>query len=287
MKSRHLCYHYPTICRPIAMVAAGLLLGSALPGPSLAEEPESAVRPLPGSEQGLAITGEVRQWDDSLLAIAPWAPRLPARVYFRTSGETRYLRQRKGKLSDLRLNDLVLVVEQPPNGAERRSRKEQETALKQGHPQVPTRAARARAVLRCWQASGAEPTPEERQAARALLNGALPFFRGPSRGSVKPPSDDTTLTVGTISSLRPLTLRTNKGPVRYQAGSGTLVVDHLPESPKQLKRGQSVLVHTRAEPGAADAIEATIIAISPRPRLRPSRERRLIIRERKQTHTGG
>jgi hypothetical protein len=264
----------------LALALGGLAGAVADSGAPVAKEVER--------DRGFAASGEIREHEDGSITVIPWSPRLPSRLNIKTSVDTRYLRQSKGSVDDLQVGDLVLVVEQPPNAEERRSRRARDEALKKKRRPalLPARIARARAVLRCWKGP-ASVGYEQRVTAKALLNGALPFFRGSSRGGVKPPGEDTPLAVGTITSLEPLALDTPNGPVRYSLPTELLVIDHLPESPMALKPGQTVLIRSSESPGEENEVVAEIVAISPRPWLPAMRERRLILRERKKSAEGG
>lgn len=236
----------------------------------------------PRTEPGFVAAGEVRERDERSLSIVPWAQRLPARVGVTVSDETRFLRQRKGALSEIAVGDLVLAVELPPNARERKSLRAWQALLKKPRPpRIPERIARARALVRCWKPERIALGFAERQAARALLTGALPFFRGPSRGSVKPPDSDTPIAVGLVTSVEPFTLRTPNGMVHYALAPEIMVINHEPETWDGVRAGQTVLIHSAGQPGAGKNVDASLVAISPRPKLDPERERRLIIRKRK------
>lgn len=273
-----------TLCALTLALASGFLTVGFAPPVLKADgsRPKPKPEPKPRPEPGFVATGEVRERDERTLSIVPWAQRLPARVGVAVSAETRFLRQRKGALSEIAAGDLVLVVEAPPSARERKSlRAWQQLIKKPRPPRVPERIARARALIRCWGPSRETVGYPERQAARALLTGALPFFRGPSRGGVKPPSSDTPIAVGRVASVEPLTLRTPNGTIHYTPAPEMLVINHEPEDWDGVRSGQTVLVHSAVNPGVGKTVAASLVAISPRPRLDPARERRLILRKRK------
>ena len=248
--------------------------------------PRPEAEPKP-TEPGFVASGEVRDRDERSLSIVPWAQRLPARVGITIRDQTRFLRQRKGVLNEIAPGDLVLVVENPPNASERKSFRAWQEQIKKPRPhRVPERIARARALICCWKPEQVALGYTERQSARALLSGALPFFRGPGRGGVKPPDSETPIAVGLVTALEPFTLRTPNGTVRYSLSPLVMAINHEAETWDGVRSGQTVLVHSMKNPQAGENVDASVVAISPRPRLDPQRERRLIIRKRKKEMVG-
>jgi hypothetical protein len=76
-----------------------------------------------------------------------------------------------------------------------------------------------------------------------------------------------------------------KGPktnVRYEVTDETLVIEHESEAVSELKRGQTVLVHSVELPEDGKPVTASVVAVSPKPRLRAEQQKKLILRERKE-----
>jgi hypothetical protein len=262
----------------VGLVGLTLAAGAALP---LAAQVKPAGEPDEAPDAGYAMTGEIREVEPGKLTVCPWQARLPARVAVLMSPRTRLVRQKKGNLADLKVGELVLVVEEPPTETERQQRRAAPKERKgKKRAKVLDRAARARAVLRCGNPNG-EVDLEEKRSARALLEGALPFFKGEIRGGVKRPSEATPLIVGTVTALEPLTVRTPRFEAKYTVSDETLVIEHEAEDASELKRGQTVLVHCDAVPKDGKRVEASVVAVSPRPRLKSDQQRKLILRERK------
>lgn len=262
-------------------LAALLLLATA--AASLAAPPESGDSdPDDAPDTGFKASGEIREVDDGALIIRPWQPRLPARFRVKSNSRTRVVRQKPGRRSDLTVGELVLVVEEPPNKDEKLERQRASEARKKSKTKAtPVRAARARAVLRCWKADPSETTPENRQIARALLEGARPYFKGEAYGGVRAPGDSNRFVFGMVTRLEPFTLRAAKRVVEYSVTGDTLVLNHQRVSLSTLKRGENVLVQSSEAPATDGAVEAAVIAVTPRPRLKLDQQRRLILRDRR------
>jgi hypothetical protein len=283
--------HHPenrTVAKLVALTLACGVSTCGLAAPSLlSERSQPREEPKPRTEPSFVATGEVQERDERSLSIVPWGRRFPARVGVTISNETRFLRQRKGALSEIAAGDLVLAVELPPNARERKSLRIWQDLLKKARrKRVPERTARARALVRCWKPEHADIGVTERQAARALLTGALPFFRGPSRGGARAPDNDTPTAVGIVTSVEPFTIRTPSGVVHYTLVPELLVINHEPETWDEVQQGQTVLIHSGGNAAAGANVDASVVAISPRPKLDPERERRLIIRKRKKEMAG-
>lgn len=259
-------------------LAALLLLTTAIAPLAAPEEADTEEAP----DNGFTASGEVRQLEDGTLTIRPWQPRLPSVFPVKISFRTRILRQKPGRPSDLEVGELVLVVEEPPNKDEKEQRRRaSEVRKKSKTKSTPVRAARARAVLRCWKADSTEATPANRQIARALLDGARPYFKGQALGGVRAPGDETRLVFGTVTDLEPFTIHSPKRVVEYSVTKDTLVLNHTPIALNSLKRGENVLVQSADAPQAGQAVQAAVIAVTPRPRLKLDQQRRLILRDRR------
>jgi hypothetical protein len=261
---------------------AGLLLLAATVSPLAAPLDSAENDPEDSPDTGFTASGEIRQLEDAALTLRPWQPRLPSRLSVKTTARTRVLRQQKGRRTDLAVGELVLVVEEPPNKSEKDQRKQAAEARKKSKAKAPPlRAARARAVLRCWRGDSAEPNAANRQIARALLESARPFFRGEGRDGVRAPGDETRLVLGSVTHLEPFTVKTSKRVVEYSVTNDTLVVNHAPVPWTALKRGENVLVQCADAPPPGEPVQAAVVAITPRPRLKLDQQRRLILRDRR------
>ena len=261
------------------LVGLTLAVGAALP---LAAQVKPSVDADDGPDPGYALTGEIREVAPGKITVCPWQARLPARVAVVMSPRTRLVRQRKGSAANLKVGELVLVVEKPANDAERLQRRMAATGRPRSkkQPKNRERNARARAVLRCGTPSGVVDE-EERRSARALLEGALPFFKGEGRGGVRKPGETARLVVGTVTALEPFTVRSPRLEVKYSLTEDTLIIDHQEQEWSGLKRGQTVLVHSPIDPESGRPIEASVVAVSPKPRLKSDQQRKLLQRERK------
>jgi len=267
-------------------LAALLLLAAVAPLAALPEGPEAD--PDDSPDTGFTASGEIRQLESAELTLRPWQPRLPARLAVKTSARTRFLRQNKGRRADLAVGELVLVVEEPPNKSEKDQRRQAAEMRKQSKTKgTPRRAARARAVVRCWKADNADVNPQNRQIARALLEGARPFFRGEGRGGVRPPGEESRLVLGAVTNLEPFTIRSAKRVVEYSVTNDTLVLNHAPITLASIKRGENVLVQSADAPPAGEAVQAAVVAVTPRPRLKLEQQRRLILRDRRAADADG
>jgi hypothetical protein len=263
-------------------LAAFLLLATAAAAPLAAPPEGTDADPDDSPDTGFTASGEIRELENASLTLRPWQPRLPARLAVKTSSRTRFLRQKKGRRSDLAVGELVLVVEEPPNKSEKDLRRQAAEVRKQSKTKtLPRRAARARAVVRCWKAESTDVNPENRQIARALLEGARPFFRGEGRGGARPPGEETRLVLGAVTNLEPFTIRSAKRVVEYSITSDTLVLNHAPIALASLKRGENILVQSADAPPTGEAVQAAVVAVTPRPRLKLEQQRRLILRDRR------
>jgi hypothetical protein len=192
------------------------------------------------------------------------------------------VRQKKGRRADLAVGELVLVVEQPPSKSEKEQRQQSTAGRKQGKKKKTLRRmARARAVLRCWKADNTPTSAASRRIARALLEGARPYFRGEGRSGVRGPGDDVRMVLGAVTSLAPFTVRSTNRIVEYTVTNDTLVVSHTPVSLSSLKRGENILVQSADPPATGEAVQAAVVAVTPRPRLKVEQRRRLILRDRR------
>lgn len=273
-----------TSLRPVARHgwwAASLLLATAV---SLQAAPPEGTDADPDEapNSGFTASGEIRQLEGAALTLSPWQPRLPSRLTVKTTARTRVVRQKKGKYTDLTVGELVLVVEELPNKDEKDQRRQAAAARKKNKVQAtPRRVARARMVVRCWRADSTETTPENRQIARSLLEGARPLFRGEGRIGARTPGEDGRLVLGSVTSIEPFTIRSAKRVVEYAVNKETLVVSHEPVSWSSLKRGENVQVQSATAPPEGEAVQAAVVAITPRPRLKLDQQRRLILRDRR------
>lgn len=262
-------------------LAALLLLTTAV-APLAAPPDPGESDPDDAPDTGFKASGEIREIEGATLTIRPWQPRLPSRFPVKTNSRTRIFRQKPGRRADLAVGELVLVVEEPPNKDEKEERRRAAEARKKSKTKsTPIRAARARAVLRCWKGGPSETTPENRQIARALLEGARPYFKGEAYGGVRAPGETNRLVLGTVTQLEPFTLRTVKRVVEYSVTGDTLVLNHQAVSLSSLKRGENVLVASAEAPPEHEAVEAAVVAVTPRPRLKLDQQRRLILRDRR------
>jgi hypothetical protein len=80
--------------------------------------------------------------------------------------------------------------------------------------------------------------------------------------------------------LSPLTLRTANGARVFTPHDDMLLIHPAETKPETLKRGQTVLVHSVTGPTADGSLQAMLVAVSPKPRIKPRQQRRLILRER-------
>lgn len=257
-----------------------LLVTVAAPLPALPQRADSDPDEAP--DTGFTASGEIQKSEEATLTLRPWQPRLPARLAVRTSARTRVVRQKKGRRADLAVGELVLVVEQPLSKSEKEQRQQDTPVRKQGKKKKTLRrTARARAVLRYWKADHSPTSPASRQIARALLEGARPYFRGDGRGSSRGAADDARMVLGAVTSLEPFTVRSTNRIVEYTVTNDTLVVTHTPVSLSSLKRGENILVQSPDPPATGEAVQAALVAVTPRPRLKVEQKRRLILRDRR------
>ena len=267
----------PRLCRLAAIL---LLAATAAPLPAVPKSTEPDADNTP--DTGFTASGEIQQLEGTALTLRPWQPRLPARLSVKTTTQTRVVRQTKGRSADLAVGELVLVVEEPPTKNEKDKRRQDAQARKRSKTKAPPRrAARARVVLRCWKADSAVANPTNRQIAKALLEGARPLFRGEGRGGLHGSGDDARLVLGAVTHLEPLTVRSAKRVVEYSVTDDTLVVNHAPVALSSLKRGENVLVQSAGAPATGEAVQAAVVAVTPRPRLKADQQRRLILRDRR------
>jgi hypothetical protein len=155
------------------------------------------------------VMGEITELAESSFRIRPWAPRLPRRLQVLATPETRYFRHQEGKVRDLKVGELALVVAEKVPGAKRERDSEgpektekaakvskEPLPAKEPGKAEPVKPPTARAVVRFWELAGKEVTQQDRLMALTLLRGAIPFFKGARRGGMDPPGKQTRQVIG-------------------------------------------------------------------------------------------
>lgn len=233
------------------------------------------------------FTGEITEIAGDRFTVRPWNPDLPRRVQVTAAPGARYFEQREGRLSDLKMGEFVLVVEEEPpvpkepitywtskgkisKAEERRIAAE----LKEG-----LAPRRANAVLRFGPAEGEKVRPEDAQTARNLLAGALAYFKGHKRGGLDKPTKDARRVVGVVTSLSPLRVRAEERVFECPTWRETVLVNVTPAGPEVIKRGETVLLQPEADGEIGTELRAALIARCPRPMLGPGRAEKFQRRE--------
>ncbi|MFN3650887.1 MAG: hypothetical protein ACK47B_15025 [Armatimonadota bacterium] len=281
---------------PILLTTATLALTAALaPLPALTAaqepEPESAGK---GKREREVLIGEITTGTEAGLELRPWNPRLPRRVNVETGPETRYLRQKRGKWSDLKVGDAVLVMpiipkpptppqpdpdEATPTAADAQKEKEEEAL----EAQEPARRPSVRALLRLWPAGDALPTQEDTKTARALLKAADPYFKVKELGGVGLPQDHEKPVVGILTALTPITIRTERRTRRFAVRKEVLIVTHEPVAREEMKRGRTVLVQSDEKASLEETVPASLVALCQERKLPPRQMRQFLLREERKT----
>jgi hypothetical protein len=257
-----------------ALVVAPLLAAPATPQNPERDDPTE----MTAASGGRAVVGEIVRHETGRLRLRPWNPRLPARLDVTSHAGTRYLEQRKGEIESLRLRDLVLVVSRGGRSEEEASAPKRRGKLASRKGEAPEAAARARVILRLWQARGSDVSPEDQQLARALLAGSLPLWRRGGRGGVEGLGK---LSLGVVTSTRPLTLRLEDGARQFTVPEGTPVIEHPESEPDALRKGRTVMVQGEGRVAEGESVRARVIALCSKPKLRVDQQRRFILRERR------
>lgn len=253
-------------------------LAAALSGGAAAQEP--ATPDGAGDEAQVAprrhlTGGEIASLSEDSFQIRPWEVRLPRRLQVMATGSTVYYHQKSGTVKDLKAGDFVLVVfEKAP------SKDDEPDSAADSRASKPSRPPSIRAVLRLAEPPVAAVSAQDRDRARALLQAARPFFKGKRRGGSAKPEVRSGTMLGTLASVEPFVLTAGDRPRPYRLKAETLVINHLKLTPGDLKKGHSVIVQSGAKPGADGTIQALLVAVSPKPRLNPRWERKLMLREK-------
>lgn len=260
--------------RPL-LIASALLMLAGVPLRAQDTPPETPPAPTETtSEEAKLVVGEITDLAERSFRIRPWNPNLPRRLQVIAGSETRYFRQQRGKRKELTSGELVMVLVERSTTATPKKTAEGET-------EAPASPSRAKAVLRLWQATGKEITPEDRAVSLSLLRGALGYLPGRANAVSERLEREYSKALGVVRSVEPLAVETALGTTRqFMADNNTLVVNHEAIQPEALKKGQTVVIRSLTGPTADGALQATVVAVCPEPRQTPKQKRRLILRER-------
>jgi hypothetical protein len=274
------------IRRPTSAISTALLL-LTLPLAARQAAPAEGAPQAAGSStpRNRALLGEIVERDPTGFQLRPWNPEQPRRVHVTASPETRYFEQKRSKPAEITVGEVVLVTSAatpkkgtPKKGVPKKGAGGTQDSSASGGEQESAGPARARMVLRLWNGEGAKSGAEDRQAARGLLRAAALFANGRMKAGKKKGDGEKPI-VGVVTAVSPLTVDAAKKTVQFTTDKETVVVAHIPIQTEDLKRGQTVLVHSDLEPGKREEMNAQIIARCPRPKIGPNQTRQLILRE--------
>lgn len=294
---------------PLVLLLSALALAPLAAGQQPTESQKS---PLSGRT---SLFVQIMDRTETGFRVRPWNPDLPRRVEMEPGEGMQVVRQKTGRVRDLVPGELVLVLAEDPALVARRNPRKPESpkatsakepddaddaALRKADSaeepddgdesdepdEMPDDAGKprrtphpARAVLRLWPAEGEAVRPLDERRARALLQAAQPFFTGKRFGGVDAPGSTTYTFVGVVRRTDPLFVQGRQKGRRFQLHRKTLVINHLPLKPSDLKRSQTLLIQGRGEAGPEPRVTVLFAAVCPERTLTGERMRRFLRRE--------
>jgi len=301
----------PSPARALAVVPLLALPLAARGGP----EPNIPAAPqAPVTSAGLPVRivpGEIMDVSNGSFLVRPYDPTLPKRVRVRIDGKTRILEQKKGKPADIRRGDMIAVLQDlepepaapaPPEPSKKMPRPATPTP---GGPVLPVAylgpggssknpavdalpdeegvlrpVGRAKAVIRMWEAPEIETTDADVRAANALVRSAEALL---APGDLKKRQEwfraKTRTHVGVVTGLNPIVIQAEDRLRRFTLADKPAIVVDNSATPAALKEGKSVTVQSQVGILADESMDATLVALAPKPHLSGRQERRIILRD--------
>ncbi len=260
-------------------------------------------------KEGADKEGSITARAEPRFEIRPWDVHKPRRLTVDVASDARFYRQSRGKVADLKVGDLVLVV---PDDRVRADRSADDADPKPAAPakkpadphpggeertspvgneekKTVKRYTVALGVLRLWdrepgEKPDAEPMKQswrDIQAARTLLAASVVHFaeKDQKLRELREPLHGHGVVVGEIAALDPLTIKGPDKSRRFVLPKRPVILRNDRIDPKELESGQTVVLRSEAGPQPGRKLEAQLVAICQRPQLNSSQTRRLWMRE--------